>query len=36
MLDSVSNEPKILSILALIIGLGYLFWAEVDGFKNKK
>lgn len=35
MLGYIGNGPKILSILALIAGLFYLIWAELEGVNKK-
>lgn len=35
MLNYVGNGPKNLSIIALIVGLIYLIWAEIEALNNK-
>jgi hypothetical protein len=35
MLDYVGDGPKNLSILALIAGIMYLIWAEIEGINKK-
>lgn len=36
MLDSVGSGPTVLSVIALIVGIIYLIWSEVDEKIKKK
>jgi len=35
MLNSVGKTPLYISILALIVGIGYLLWAEIESFQKR-